>query len=900
MPASSDTVLHYTVSGSAMPRVDYSALSRTVTISAGDTEADIDVTGINDDSIAESDETVTVTIDSITSADSEITISPTNNTSTVTIDDNDYIITPSWSHGGNVSLDSGGSALAISNGSPVTIVNLTPSTFTLTADHEIDTVLIDGMDPLTLGYITPAIIDAQHHSYTFESNTDEDNDHTINVTFKHRISMTAGNGTITDTDTGDSVHSSTIHVTADHASDHTLNIDADAGYCVRELNVNGTSLGPFASYNNNWDDDNYIINNIQDDTTVEAVFSLKPAITVSIVADDTSKNDEIRLDAQWRAFKANADFEIVDTTPIATGTHGETFSPDCDAQFIKIQFSGVDGWATPDPVQIEIQSENYPSKTVSGCYVSLYFQLAVNITGDGEVLRDPPGIEGSGADTYVYETGDEVTLTADAASGSVFHAWKLNGSVVDTDPATELTLTMDHDAVVEAVFSMPCQDADKDGYTTESDGSCVASSTLDCDDTDSAIHPDASEICGDGIDQDCNGSDQECTADDLDGDNDGFTFNQGDCDPDDPNIHPGAFDICENGIDEDCYDGDRQCATEVTCVDLSDDPLNVVSKPAPPLLMFLLDDSGSMDWEFMTDDSNGLYQGRYYIFEVDYRARNYSDNRLDSNQRHVWKTQWAGYNRIYYDPEVEYKPWPRWHELVVFDANGDGDYTDSGEYDESDTDSEATPDSNGYVHADLDHPRLNSCDRNSGLIAMDKDYRGDLDKVFMEIAVSTSTPGTRTGQQITVTRDNPNGSSTVADAVGLSTRNDLERSDARTYNEYNNGAYSVPEYPEIIFDNKGSSFSSSSGWTESGGDDYEWENSAYYATVNGKIAVWKLDLTAAQEDDYYVYVWTDKYCGRDTNALYTLSYYEGDTLKTEQFRVNQRCQRKGGDGLQVV
>jgi hypothetical protein len=55
-----------------------------------------------------------------------------------------------------------------------------------------------------------------------------------------------------------------------------------------------------------------------------------------------------------------------------------------------------------------------------------------------------------------------------------------------------------------------CPDRDGDGYSDkfDSDASCPDSS--DCNDQDASIHPYANEICGDGIDQDCNGRDESC------------------------------------------------------------------------------------------------------------------------------------------------------------------------------------------------------------------------------------------------------------------------------------------------------------------------------------------------------------------------------------------------------
>ncbi|MFZ5476192.1 MAG: MopE-related protein, partial [Myxococcota bacterium] len=110
----------------------------------------------------------------------------------------------------------------------------------------------------------------------------------------------------------------------------------------------------------------------------------------------------------------------------------------------------------------------------------------------------------------------------------------------------------------------PCEDADGDGWCADED----------CDDRDAAVSPGATEVCNDGVDDDCDGvseGNDDSLADgtwryrdaDEDGYGDpddamlsctglrGYTTTGGDCDDADAATFPGAEEACD-GADDDC------------------------------------------------------------------------------------------------------------------------------------------------------------------------------------------------------------------------------------------------------------------------------------------------------------------------------------------------------------
>ncbi|WP_458777307.1 PilC/PilY family type IV pilus protein [Desulforhopalus sp. 52FAK] len=495
-----------------------------------------------------------------------------------------------------------------------------------------------------------------------------------------------------------------------------------------------------------------------------------------------------------------------EVTAVPGGTGVGTYSIDCGTQVILTASldpgSDFINWLgdVDDPLNYNTTISIYEDETVTAVFDSVQYELSISGSGGGTVSPS--------AGSHYYDPDTIVTLIATPNANWTFKNWVGDVSDINTQSTKVI---MSSDQTVTAIFtssSNPDTDNDGDGYTESGNGTNPG---VDCNDNNAAIHPGATEICGDGLDQDCNGSDATCADDnDFDGfvdtddcddndptvypgaseicsdskiqdcdrvatycasgddnfdaacialadlicdpdltdaDGDGFSPSAGDCDDTDSAIHPGATDICGDGIDQDCYDGDRICDVADTCIEISNTPLNSEVQAPPANIIFLLDDSGSMDFTSLlvgSSGADGIFNGYEYSFD-DPGDNTYGTRfPIGRSERRFWESQWSEVSVLWYDPQSEYFPWA--------DNTHSWDPTSYASW-------PSLPD------ADPDNPRSNPVHNTQ---TQTLNFASTADNGGVNSTTYYTTIYEPGGQRITVARDtSSNRTYTVADAVRL-------------------------------------------------------------------------------------------------------------------------------------
>jgi hypothetical protein len=147
---------------------------------------------------------------------------------------------------------------------------------------------------------------------------------------------------------------------------------------------------------------------------------------------------------------------------------------------------------------------------------------------DGDVDDEDSGVDGPvvyrDADGDGYGDGDSSTTTCSRISGYVSNDEDCDDTdyFVSPDALEDCSTLMDDDCdgSYNDAGSIGCEVwfRDADGDDVPGTGLCICYPTStywsrdpqDCDDTDPTVSPDEREVCGNGVDEDCSGTDEVC------------------------------------------------------------------------------------------------------------------------------------------------------------------------------------------------------------------------------------------------------------------------------------------------------------------------------------------------------------------------------------------------------
>ena len=188
----------------------------------------------------------------------------------------------------------------------------------------------------------------------------------------------------------------------------------------------------------------------------------------------------------------------------------------------------------------------------------------------------------SSSDSDCSDTGEALsTMTSgdckDSDSTINPGATEITGDSVDQNCDDKETCYVDADDDTYRKSTGTVSSTDTD--CTDSGEGTSSDASGDCKDTDATINPGATEIAGDGVDQDCDNK-ETCytnadgdsyrtstttTSADSDCSDSGEALSSvtsGDCDDSDATTYPGAAEVCEDGAVNDCSATDAEALAE--------------------------------------------------------------------------------------------------------------------------------------------------------------------------------------------------------------------------------------------------------------------------------------------------------------------------------------------------
>ena len=298
-------------------------------------------------------------------------------------------------------------------------------------------------------------------------------------------------------------------------------------------NCDGTTDGPGAADARTWyrdaDTDGY------GDVSVSTPECSAPS---GYVADTTDCDDT-------RAGTNPGAAEVCDALDLDEDCDGASDDADAGVTGTSTWYGDTDGDGYGD------SADSAASCTAPVGYVALPGDCADDDTAFNpaavESCDNPTDYNCDGATGFDDNDGDGVAacLDCDDGNASVLPGGTEACNAVDDD----CDGTVDEDDAVDA--GTWYLDADADGWGAA--GTAVAAcaepagydnDALDCDDTNADARPDAPETWYDGVDQNCDGADDDQDAD-------GFLVAD-ECDDTRPDVFPGAADAWYDGVDQDC------------------------------------------------------------------------------------------------------------------------------------------------------------------------------------------------------------------------------------------------------------------------------------------------------------------------------------------------------------